>query len=383
MQDHPIAQGVSANMISLLLGHPDPSTLFTPQFQDAVQRVLTSAQPYQSLQYGPEQGTPALIDYLVEKFNREQPCSINAHQVMIVAGSTHAVDMIARLYANEGDAIIVEAPSYVDALHVFRDHGLELHSVPMDDQGLIPDALEQLLRRLHSQNKSAHFLYTIPNFHNPTGVTLSEARGIEIVRLAQQYQLMIVEDDVYRDLAFGGSIPASFLSLAEDVPVLHIGSFSKTLAPGFRLGWLIGSASMIQRFVQSGTTEMGGGANPFVARIVAEYCRQGYWESHVAHLRDVYRMRRDVMLAALDQYMPESVRWTTPAGGFFIWVTLPERIQAQDIKAEALQRGVLVAAGEGYFVNPSEGAHNIRLTYSFAPPEDIEAGVRILGGIVK
>lgn len=383
MQSHPSAQGVTANTISLMLGHPDPTTLFTPEFQDAVQRVLTSAQPYQPLQYGAEQGVPALIDYLVEKFNREQPITISADQIMVVAGATHAVDMIARLYASGGDAVIVEAPSYVDALHVFRDHSVELYSTPIDEQGLIPDALEQILRRLEGEDKPARFLYTIPNFHNPTGVTLSEARRVEILRLARQYQLMIVEDDVYRDLTFDSVAPPSLLALAQDVPVLHIGSFSKTLAPGLRLGWLIGSGEAIRRFVQCGTTEMGGGSNPFTAQIVAEYCQLGRWETHVAHLRYCYRARRDVMLAALNQYMPEGVEWTKPAGGFFIWVTLPEHIQARTVKAQALQRSVLVAAGEGYFVNPPEGEHNLRLTYSFALPEDIEAGVRILGEVIE
>jgi DNA-binding transcriptional MocR family regulator len=383
VQSHPLAQGVTANTISLLLGHPDPSTLFTPEFQEAVQRVLTSPQPYQALQYGAEQGAPALIDYLVEKFNREQATSLSRDRVMAVAGSTHAVDMIARLYANAGEAVIVEAPSYVDALHVFRDHGVELYSAAIDEQGLVPEALEQILRRLHRDNRPPRFLYTIPNFHNPTGVTLSAARRVEILRLAQQYQLMVVEDDVYRDLAFDGPVPASLLALAGDVPVLHIGSFSKTLAPGLRLGWLIGSRESIQRFVQCGTTEMGGGASPFTAQIVAEYCHLGHWEAHIAHLCDLYRARRDMMLAALQQHMPDRVQWTKPAGGFFIWVTLPENVQARGVKAEALRRGVLVAAGEGYFVNPAEGEHNLRLTYSFAPPENIERGVRVLGEIIE
>ncbi len=383
MQSHPIAQGVTANTISLLLGHPDPATLFTPEFQDAVHRVLTSPHPHQPLQYGVEQGTPALIDYLVEKFNREQPISISADQVMVVAGSTHAVDMIARLYTRPGETVIVEAPSYVDALHIFRDHGVELYSTPIDEQGLVPDALQQLVKRLHGDNKPPRFLYTIPNFHNPTGVTLSEARRVEILRLARQYQLMIVEDDVYRDLAFDSAVPASLLAMSEDAPVIHIGSFSKTLAPGLRLGWLIGSAEAIQRFVHCGTSEMGGGANPFTAQIVAECCRLGYWEAHIAHLQQLYRTRRDAMLSALDHCMPDGVKWTKPAGGFFIWLTLPENVQAQEVKAQALQRGVLVASGEGYFVHPKEGERNLRLTYSFAPPEDITTAIKIIAEIIE
>lgn len=383
MQNQELAQGVTANTISLMLGHPDPATLFTPAFQDAVTRVLTSSQPHQSLQYGPEQGTPALIDYLVAKIAREQAISLNADQLMLTAGSTQAVDMIARLAVKQGDAVIVEAPSYADALHVFRDHGAELYSVPMDDNGLIPEALGQLLNHLSTDGKPPRLLYTIPNFHNPTGISVSEERRTEIIQMARQHQFMIVEDDVYRDLAFESVIPLSFLALAEDTEVLSIGSFSKTLAPGLRLGWLVGTSELIRRFVQCGTIQMGGGANPFAAQIIAEYCTCGYWEAHIETLQRLYRSRRDVMLAALGQYMPQGVTWTRPAGGFFIWVSLPDSIQARDVKQQALERDVLVSFGGGFFVNPADGAHNLRLTYSFAPPEDIEAGVRILGEVVE
>ena len=171
--------------------------------------------------------------------------------------------------------MLVEAPSYVDALHIFRDQQIELCSIPMDEDGLIPSELEKQLAQLNSSGKFPSMLYTIPNFHNPTGITLSEARRIEIIKLSRQYGFLIVEDDVYRDLSFEGELPASFYALAHGKQVLSIGSFSKTLAPGLRLGWLLGSEDAIQRCVNCGTTQMGGGANPFVANIVAEYCRSG------------------------------------------------------------------------------------------------------------
>ncbi len=383
MQRQELAQGVAANTISLMLGHPDPTTLFTPKFQDAVMRVLTSPQRHQPLQYGPEQGTPALIESLVSKIKREQTISLNTDQLMLTAGSTQAIDMIARLLIKPGDSVIVEAPSYVDALHVFRDHGAELYSVPMDDQGLIPEILERLLKQLHIQGKPPRLLYTIPNFHNPTGVSLSEQRCIEILQLARQYQLVIVEDDVYRDLVFESSVPPSFLALAESGEVLSIGSFSKTLAPGLRLGWVVGSPEVIRRFVQCGVTEMGGGANPFAAQIVTEYCNLGYWETHITHLQHLYRSRRDVMLAALNQYMPEGITWTRPAGGFFIWLSLPENIRAWDVKQRVFERGVLVSSGEGFFVNPIEGEHNLRMTYSFAQPEAIKMGIKIAADTIR
>ncbi|HEY6408858.1 MAG TPA: PLP-dependent aminotransferase family protein [Ktedonobacteraceae bacterium] len=378
-----LPQGTAQNTISLMFGHPDPGTLLTPALLNAIQHAVSSPQLYTALQYGAEQGTPSLINFLVEKINREQDLTIQPGNLMIVAGSTHAVDMLARLYARPGGVVLVEAPTYVDAIHVFRDHQIELCSIPMDEDGLIPSALEQQLTQLNSIGKSPSFLYTVPNFHNPTGSTLPETRRSEIISIARRYGFLIVEDDVYRDLSFEDTVPASFYKLAKGNQVLSIGSFSKTLAPGLRLGWLLSSEEAIQRCINCGTTQMGGGANPFTAHIVAEYCRSGHWETHIAHIQSLYKLRRDAALAALEQYMPADVKWTHPTGGFFIWLSLPERVIAQRVKQVALQEGVSVATGEGFFVNPSDGEHNLRLAFSFASPNDIAAGIRNLAQVIQ
>lgn len=381
MQNDVAAQGTAANTISLLLGHPDPSTLLTPEFRDAARRVLDSSQALAGLQYGKEQGNPALIDFLVAKTRREQGIDLTADQMMIVAGSTHAVDMIARLYTQPGDAVIVEAPTYADALHIFSDHGVALHSVPLDAGGVIVAEFAALVERLVATGTPPKLFYTIPSFGNPSGITLAAERRHAILEVARRYGMKIVEDDVYRQLAFETEPPSSFFAQGGDV--FHIGSFSKTLAPGLRLGWLLASPAAIRGFVDCGTTQMGGGASPLSAQIVAEYCRAGYWEPHVARLRDLYRMRRDVMLSALARFMPPGVTWTRPGGGFFIWVTLPPDVYGQDVKRRALERGVMLAAGEGYFVHPADGANNLRLTFSFAPPADIERAVQILGEVIS
>ncbi len=200
--------------------------------------------------------------------------------------------------------------------------------------------------------------------------------------MARQYDLLIIEDDVYRDLAFEAAIPPSYLALAGDTHAMQIGSVSKTIAPGLRVGWIAASAEAIQRFVNCGTIQMGGGANPLAAQIVAEYCRSGYWDAHLANIRSLYQSRRDTMLAALARYMPDDVHWMHPAGGFFVWLTLPESLDGAAVKAEAAKRGVLVAAGEGFFVNADEGRHHLRLTYSFASLDDIETAVQILAAVV-
>lgn len=383
MTAHNLPQGTTPGIIPLLLGHPDPETLLTPELREAMQHVIDSAQAIAALQYGPEQGARDLVTVLVEKINREQNLALQPANLMIVAGSTHAVDMLARLYARKGGVVLVEAPTYADSLHIFRDHQIELCAIPMDEEGLIPGELERRLAQIRARGSFVSMLYTIPNFHNPTGRTLSETRRQELIRLARQENFLIVEDDVYRDLAFEDSVPASLYALAGGQQVMSIGSFSKTLAPGLRLGWLVGSEEEIQRCLTCGTMQMGGGANPFTAQMVAEYCLSGAWEKHIERVRALYKTRRDLALSALEQFMPAGVEWTHPTGGFFLWLSLPERVFAQEVKRQALAQGVAVAAGDGFFVNPADGAHNLRLAYTRATPEEITRGIRILAEVIR
>lgn len=378
-----LPQGMAENTIPLSFGHPDPATLPTLALREAMERVMTGPRADIALQYGAEQGTQSLIEVLVEKINREQGLTLQAENLMIVAGSTQGVDMVARLYARPGGVVMVEAPTYADSLHVLRDQQLELCAVPMDEEGLLPDALAEQIERIHARGTFPSLLYTIPTFHNPTGRTLTEDRRGAIIALARKHDFWIVEDDVYRDLPFTGTVPPSFYALAEGKQVLSIGSFSKTLAPGLRLGWLVGPAEEIQRCVACGTTQMGGGANPLVAHMVAEYCRSGAWEPHIQSLRALYQTRCAVALSALARFMPADVTWTQPAGGFFLWLHLPPYVQAQEVKRLVLQRGVALTAGEGFFVDPTDGAHHLRIAYSCASPEAIEAGIRILAQLLR
>lgn len=381
-----LPQGVLPGTISLVFGHPDPTTLPVDGLRAATEAVLHSPQACLALQYGPEQGTPALIDYLVEKLNREEGLGLTHENLMLVAGSVHAVDMIARLYAGRDGVVLVEAPTYHDALHTFRDHGVDLRPVPIDDDGIVVEALAAQLALLQRQGKPPRLLYTIPNFQNPSGVTLTAARREAVLELARKYGFLVVEDDVYRDLAFEGEVPPSLYALSGGQEVLRIGSFSKIVAPGLRLGWLFAAPEHIQRCVNCGTSQMGGGANPFTAHIVAEYCRAGHLEPQIARLRQVYRHRRDVTLAALERHMSPGVTWTRPRGGFFIWLTLPEGMNVERLREAARQRGVLFVPGTGFFVGGG-GERNLRLAFSFVPPDEIERGVAVLaqaiGEVVK
>lgn len=377
-----LPQGASRDVIALLFGHPDPSTLMTPEFQQVVQTVMAKPHSFTALQYGNEQGTVALIQYLVEKLNREQGLSLTPANLMITTGSTGAVDMTARLFG-QGGVVIVEAPTYADTLHVFRDHHVDLRSVPMEDKGLLTTELELLLARLSAEGKPPRILYTIPNFHNPTGITTVVERRQEILRLAERYGFLIVEDDVYRDLGFSQSTPPSYYALSGGRNVISVGSFSKTLAPGLRLGWIAATPEIITSCVNSGVVQMGGGANPFAAQMVAEFCTSGNWEAHIARLQALYQRRCETMLAALDRYMSAGITWTRPDGGFFLWITLPETIFAQDVKRVGLEHGVSLTAGGGFFVNPADGAHSLRLAFSYASLEDLDRGVQILADVIR
>ena len=377
-----LPQGVLPGTISLVLGHPDASTLPVDDLCAASEAVLRGPQARLALAYGAEQGAPALIECLVDKLNCEKGLDLTRDHLMIVAGSTAAVDMIARLYVGRDGVVLVEAPTYHDALRVFRDHGADLRGVPTDEDGVIVEALEAQLGALRHEGKSPKLLYTIPNFQNPAGVTLATARREAILKLACERGFLIVEDDVYRDLVFEGDVPPSFYALANGRGVLRIGSFSKILSPGLRVGWLVAEPEHIRRCVDCGVMQMGGGASPFAAHIVAEYCRAGCLEPHIAELRQVYQRRREITLQALERHMSAGVTWTHPRGGFFIWLTLPAGVSVGPLREAAREQGVLFAPGTGFFANGG-GERNLRLAFSFAPPDEIEQGVAILAQAIQ
>jgi len=372
-----LPQGILPGMISLVFGHPDASTLPVEDLCTSAGTVLQSPLSRSALAYGAEQGAPALIEYLMNKLNREEGLSLTHDNLMVVAGSTAAVDMIARLYDGRDGVVLVEAPTYHDALHVFRDHGVDLRGVPVDKEGLIVEALQEQLAALRQESKTPRLLYTVPNFQNPTGVTLTTARREAILELAREHGFLIVEDDVYRDLVLEGDVPPSFYALANGRGVLRIGSFSKILSPGLRVGWLIAEPEHIERCVECGVMQMGGGASPFAAHVVAEYCRAGHLEPHIVKLRQVYRQRCEVTLQALENHMPAGVTWTHPRGGFFVWLTLPEGIQIGLLRETARAQGVLFVPGPGFFAQGG-GERNLRLAFSFVPLDEIERGVAIL-----
>ncbi len=375
-------QGVVAGSIPLFAGHPSHDLLPIAGVQRAVESVWRSGSVTRLFNYGDEQGNPQLIEFLVERLNRVESLGISRDNLMIIGGSTWGVDMISDQLTRAGDVVLVDAPSYRDALHIFRDHHLELRDIPIDEGGAIVEDMERTLGALADAGGAPKFYYVVPNFQNPSGITMPEARRRAVIELSRRYGFAIVEDDVYNDIRFGGDLPPSFFALAGGENVLRMGTFSKTLAPGLRIGWLIASAERIADFVGSGVLTMGGGANPFTAAIVAEYCRSGDWEAHVQWLRGQYRQRRDIALATLDSAMPPGTSYTRPSGGYFIWLRLPNSVRVDDLAERARLERVYFAPGTGFFVNPEDGARHLRLSFSFVPLDDLRAGIEILGSLI-
>jgi 2-aminoadipate transaminase len=368
-------------VVSFTYGLPDPESFPVGDLRAAADLVLRE-RPAIALQYGPEQGYGPLIDYLTDKLAREEGMTLERHHLALTGGSTQALDHVCTLFAQPGDRVLVEAPTYHEALQVFRDHGLSPAQVAMDSQGVQIEDLSAILAAQAEKGERVRFLYTIPSFQNPSGVTLATDRRLAMLDLAERYDLVILEDDVYRDLVYDGDVPASLFELGGGRRVLRIGSFSKILAPAVRMGWMMGAPLYIERVVNSGLRCMGGGANPLVANILASYCQQGLLEPHIERLREVYRERRDVTLRSLESLMPSSVRWSRPKGGFFVWISLPEPLSAADVVERAKGEGLWLLAGDSFFAERAKGQH-LRLAFSYVTPQKIREGIEILGRVVR
>ncbi len=371
--------------ISFIYGLPDPDT-FPAEALGRIAGQVLRLRPELALQYGPEQGYGPLIDYLRKRLAQEEALTIGRPQIMLSGGSAQALDHICTLLTQPGDIVLVEAPTYHETLQLLGDHGLRPLQVPIDGGGLQVEALAERLEDLTQRGERARLLYLIPNFQNPSGITLVTERRGPILELARRFDLLLVEDDVYRDLAFEGDVPPSLFALdveeeGKEGRVLRIGSFSKILAPGVRMGWLMGPPKQISLFIGSGLRRMGGGANPLLANLLADYCHEGLLEAHIEGLRSVYRERRDAMLEALASHMPEGVAWTRPSGGFFIWLRLPEVLRAQEVADCAREKGLLIPVGDPFFAEAPTGPY-LRLAFSYVTPAQIWKGITLLGQVL-
>jgi 2-aminoadipate transaminase len=368
--------------LPFVYGHVDPTSFPVDQLMAAATEALTY-QSQQALNYGDEMGPAALRGYLRAKLERQEALALAPGELFITAGASAGLDTAVRLFAQPGDVVLVEAPSFHEALALIRDHPVKLAAVPLDEDGLIAGALAERLESLAQAGERPALLYTIPTFQNPSGVTMSLVRRRAVIELAAQFGLLVVEDDVYRDLYFDEAPPPSLLQLDQERQrVIRLGSFSKVLAPGLRVGWAAGPAGRIRRMAYCGLMTSGGGANPLAAYVTERFCVEGYLEPHILRLRQNYADRRDILLSALELHMPAGVRWTEPGGGFFVWLTLPQPLTAQVLLREAAKEGLTFATGEAFFAEGG-GEHHLRLPFSTIERSEMVRGVELLGELIR
>jgi len=367
--------------ISFIYGLSDLTTFPLEEFRTCFDQVFKNKASL-ALQYGPEQGYGPLLDYLRKRFKKKENVDLPRAQIMLTGGASQALDHICSLFTNQGDTIIVEAPTYHETLKLFSDHGLNVFSVDIDEEGIIVEQLEAVLERLKRKRKSARFLYTIPNFQNPSGISISLARKKAVLEVIKDWDLYLVEDDVYRELAYENEPPPSFFALDKTNRVLRLSSFSKILAPGLRLGWLIAPPTFIELLIDSGLKRMGGGSSPLIANVVSCFCNHGWLEPHLKFIRAHYKLKRDIMFKSLETYMPEAISWTKPKGGFFIWIKLPFNLRIEEVVNWSQSSGVLVLSGNDFFVKPPQTPY-LRLAFSFLNQNKIEEGIAKLANVIK
>ncbi|RCG30151.1 PLP-dependent aminotransferase family protein [Sphaerisporangium album] len=332
-----------------------------------------------ALQYGSGQGDPALREQICEVM-RLEGIEANADDVVVTVGSQQALDLVTRIFIDPGDVVLAEGPSYVGALGTFAAYEASVVHVAMDDHGLVPEALAETIASVARQGRRIKFLYTIPSFQNPAGVTLSAARRRQVMEICRRADVLVVEDNPYGLLGFEGD-PMRALRADDPDGVVYLGSFSKTLAPGFRVGWALAPHAVRDKLVLAMESAVLSHSS-FAQLAVGQYLATQPWREQIKSFRELYRERRDTMLAALEALMPPGCVWTRPAGGFFVWMTLPEGLDSKAILPRAVAERVAFVPGTGFYADGS-GARNMRLSYCYPEPDRIREGVRRLAGVVQ
>jgi 2-aminoadipate transaminase len=376
------------DIISFAGGLPAPELFPIEECQEAACRLL-GEHGAQALQYGPSEGFPPLRQFICNQMNR-YGITAKPSNVFITTGSQQALDLIGKLLINPGDRLLVEEPTYLGALQAWNAYQAEYVSVPSDDHGLRTDLLEDALR------VGPKFMYILPNFQNPGGTTLPLERRFDLVRLSNKYGIPLIEDDPYGALRFEGEHLPPLVALDADYQsetgqdghgymegnVIYLGTFSKTLAPGFRLGWVVAPEEVSDQLVM-GKQGADLHTSSFDQMLAYEIIKDGFLDEHIRVIRKVYSERRNVMLAALERYFPAGCSWTHPEGGLFLWARVPEWIDTAEMLKEAVNAKVAYVPGFAFYPDPDRGRNTMRLNFSNAMPEQIEEGIRRLGNLLK
>jgi 2-aminoadipate transaminase len=363
--------------ISFVYGFPDADSLPSSAVANATVRAL-EARGHEALQYGSATGVPRLIEALLAKLRRDQGIEAGPENVLITSGGSQAVQLVLDALVDWDDTVLTEEPTWMGALRAFKNVGARPIPIPLLEDGMDLDVLERELSHLRAAGIQPKLIYVISNFQNPTGISTSRAKRERIAALAAEHGTLVFEDDAYSDLRYAGEKIPPIYALDRSGSTLYLGTLSKIMGAGMRIGWLLGPAELIQKLA---VLKIDGCTNVFGSHVAAEWLPE-HLEGHVAELRAIYHRRRDLMLDALARHMPAGTTWTTPDGGFFVWVTLPDGLDTAHLSTQAKERGVDFLTGRQCWVG-ERGDNTMRLSFSFARDEQIDRGIAVLGEIVK
>jgi len=370
-------------VISLAGGMPDP--LEFPF--DNVKSIINNwdnKKASMAMQYGPTPGYSPLVENLKKRMNINKKINLDNQELLVTTGGQQAIFLLSRLFIDYGDTIIIEQPSFIGAVAAFLSNGADFKGVPLENDGVDINYLENLIKKLLDKGKKIKFFYTIPTFQNPAGVSMSIEKRKTLYNLSVKYDIIIIEDDPYGDLYFTDSnenyIPVK--SFGNDAPIIYIGSFSKVLCPGFRLGWCIGDKKIIDKLILA-KESLDACSSTFGQVIANDYLDNNYIDDYLHKMRKVYKNKKEYMLNMIKKYMPEGVKSTNPDGGFFVYLELPQNVDADRVFEEAFKKKVFFVSGEPFHIDPIEGKKHIRLSYSNSTEEDIAKGIEVIGDSIK
>ena len=373
-------------IISLAGGFPDTRAFGEEAFREISHNIAADAA--QALQYGPTAGLEAIKDVIVEVMAAEGTPA-RQENIFVTTGAQQGLDLIAKVFLDEGDAVLCEGPAYAGALNAFAAYRPRIAHVPIDRAGMIPVAARETLNKARRQRLHVKFIYTVPNFQNPAGVTMVAERRKEMLEMAREFDLVIVEDNPYGMLRFEGEPLSSLAALEQEDGdsdggpdrVVYLGTFSKIFAPGVRLGWVHAQPGILHK-INVGKQGADLCSSNLSQMMISSYFQNADWRAYVRRLTSMYRERRDAMLDALAEFMPKEVHWTHPEGGLFVWATLPSYLDATAMLPRAIAKNVAYVPGEGFYAGGS-GTNNMRLNFSFVEPERIRRGVELLSEVIR
>ena len=365
-------------VISLAGGLPDTSA-FPPEAFAAQMTRIAHESSAEALQYGPTEGFAETRECIVEVMEAEG-MSPDPEDLIVTTGGQQAIDLVAKTLIDPGDPVICEAPTYPGAVPTFCSYEADVIQVTTDDDGMRVDELESVLDRLAREGRQPKFIYSVPSFQNPAGVTLSAERRVRLVELARRHEVLVLEDNPYGLLRFEGEPQQTLYALDGGDYVLYLGTFSKILSPGIRVGWVVAPPPVLEK-IGLGKQAADLCTSTLTQYFVREYFAEGRWREYIADLIEIYRRRRDAMLEALETHFPAQAEWTTPEGGLFVWATLPDFIDTTDLLAKALRENVAFVPGRAAYVDGRGGA-SMRLNFSGSNEDEIREGIRRIGAVV-